>query len=128
MAIRFSWAESQPTPQLKTGADGVPKEPNLRLAEISPYCSRVPALFGSCAICTVPSSSSLNSYLYHGNLADLEPSKDRTVCLYWECLQESDGRRPFWTDDRRTSGSACSVGRGEHLSGPNAQRAPRRNP
>jgi hypothetical protein len=39
--------------------------------------------------------NSLNSSLCHGSLADLEPSKDRTVCLYRERMQESDGRRPF---------------------------------
>ena len=39
--------------------------------------------------------NSLNSYPLHGSLADLEPSKDRTVCLYRERMQESDGRRPF---------------------------------
>jgi hypothetical protein len=39
--------------------------------------------------------NSLNSHCLHGSLADLEPSKDRTVCLYRERMQESDGRRPF---------------------------------
>jgi hypothetical protein len=39
--------------------------------------------------------NSLNSYSLHGSLADLEPSKDRTVCLYRQRMQESDGRRPF---------------------------------
>ena len=84
------------TPQLKTGADrrGKGTEPWARRV-FRPTVPGSLRRFAHTPICAVPSSSSLNSSPCHGSLADLEPSKDRTVCLYRERMQESDGRRPF---------------------------------
>ena len=45
-AFRFSWAVSEPTPRLKTGADlAWQKNPTLRAPSFSPYHSRVPSPF-----------------------------------------------------------------------------------
>src|SRR5260370_35068855 len=72
--------------------------------------------------------NSLNSSCGNGSLADLEPSKDHTVRLYRERVPKSHGRRPFWKNDRGTSGSARTVGRCGNLSDPNANRAIVYNP